>query len=177
MNKITGGREMKKRDLRLLITIAMVFLFAGLSVNVQLVTFTGGSNTLGPGLSGFSLSTASAEEVTGFKWIPRRPGITRAQIALGRAVTLPFEFTLSGNVQKVRFEIPKKFSDLGIDVADDEVVVKDGKAKSSVVFTVPPGKPLGRFELDVIVKDAKTGKELGKGTIPFMLLPPGVGGC
>lgn len=120
---------------------------------------------------------AYAEEATDFKWIPRRPGITRAQIALGRAVTLPFEFTIKGNVQKVRFEIPKKFSDLGIDVADDEVAVKDGKARSAVIFTVPPGKPLGRFELSVIAKDSKTGKELGKGTIPFMLLPPGVGGC
>ncbi len=126
---------------------------------------------------GITVLKADAEEVTGFKWIPRRPGITRAQIALGRAVTLPFEFYIKGNVQKVRFEIPKKFSDLGIDVADDEVTVKDGKASSSVIFTVPPGKPLGRFELEITLRDAKTGKELGKGTIPFMLLPPGVGGC
>lgn len=126
---------------------------------------------------GITVLKADAEEVTGFKWIPRRQGITRAQIALGRAVTLPFEFYIKGNVQKVRFEIPKKFSDLGIDVADDEVTVKDGKASSSVIFTVPPGKPLGKFELEITLKDAKTGKELGKGTIPFMLLPPGVGGC
>mgnify|MGYP000597075067 CR=1 FL=1 len=165
---------MKKKDLRswFLITAAMVFLFAGLSVNLHQSddTFLSFESSVFP-------SQVYAEEVKGFKWIPRRPGITRAQIALGRAVTLPFEFTISGNVQKVRFEIPKKFSDLGIDVADDEVAVKDGKAKSSVIFTVPPGKPLGRFELEVIVKDAKTGKELGKGTIPFMLLPPGVGGC
>ncbi len=126
---------------------------------------------------GITVLKADAEEVTGFKWIPRRQGITRAQIALGRAVTLPFEFYIKGNIQKVRFEIPKKFSDLGIDVADDEVTVKDGKAKSSVIFTVPPGKPLGKFELEITLKDSKTGKELGKGTIPFMLLPPGVGGC
>jgi len=123
------------------------------------------------------VSEAHAEDVKGFKWIPRRPGITRAQIALGRAVTLPFEFTVTGNVKKVKFEIPKKFTDLGIDILEDEVAVKGGKASSAVLFTVPPGKPLGKFDMVVTAKDAATGKEIGKGTIQFMLLPPGVGGC
>ncbi|MDA8214003.1 MAG: hypothetical protein M0Z64_01855 [Nitrospiraceae bacterium] len=123
------------------------------------------------------VSEAHAEDVKGFKWIPRRPGITRAQIALGRAVTLPFEFTVTENVKKVKFEIPKKFTDLGIDIMEDEVAVKGGKASSAVLFTVPPGKPLGKFDMVVTAKDAATGKEIGKGTIQFMLLPPGVGGC
>lgn len=124
-----------------------------------------------------SVSAAYAEEASNFKWKARRPGITRAQIALGRAVTLPFEFTITGNVKKVRFEIPKKFSDLGIDVMEDEVIVKNGMASSSVLFSVPPGKPLGKFELTITAKDSATGKVLGQGNIPFMLLPPGVGGC
>jgi len=119
----------------------------------------------------------SSEEAGNFKWKARRPGITRAQIALGRAVTLPFEFTITGNVKKVKFEIPKKFSDLGIDILDDEVAVKSGVASSSVLFSVPPGKPLGKFDLTITVKDSATGKILGQGSIPFMLLPPGVGGC
>ncbi|MDI6729235.1 MAG: hypothetical protein QMD44_09975 [Thermodesulfovibrionales bacterium] len=123
------------------------------------------------------VSVAHAEDAKGFKWIPRRPGITRAQIALGRAVTIPFEFTVTGNVKKVRFELPKKFTSLGIDILEDEVAVKGGKASSAVLFTVPPGKPLGKFDMVVTAKDAATGKEIGKGTIPFMLLPPGVGGC
>lgn len=123
------------------------------------------------------VSDAHAEEATNFKWKARRPGITRAQIALGRAVTLPFEFTITGNVKKVRFEIPKKFSDLGIDIMEDEVTVKNGMATSSVLFSVPPGKPLGKFELPITAKDPATGKVLGQGNIPFMLLPPGVGGC
>lgn len=146
-------------------------------VSLALLFFTVNKGEELKGIYKIEVSKALAEEVISFKWIPRRPGITKAQIALGRAVTLPFEFTIKGDVKRVRFEIPKRFSDLGIDVADDEVDVKDGKAKSSVIFTVPPGKPLGRFELEITVKDAKTGKGLGKGTIPFMLLPPGVGGC
>jgi hypothetical protein len=123
------------------------------------------------------VSVAYADEAKDFKWIPRRPGITRAQIALGRAVTIPFEFAVTGNVKKVRFELPKKFVDLGIDILEDEVAVKGGKVSSAVAFTVPPGKPLGKFDMVVIAKDAATGKEIGKGSIPFMLLPPGVGGC
>lgn len=123
------------------------------------------------------VTTAHAQEASNFKWRARRPGITRAQIALGRAVTLPFEFTITGNVKKVKFEIPKKFSNLGIDVMEDEVPVKNGIAASSVLFSVPPGKPLGRFELTITAIDPASGKVLGKGNIPFMLLPPGVGGC
>lgn len=123
------------------------------------------------------VSKVFAGEATNFKWKARRPGITRAQIALGRAVTLPFEFTIKDGVKKVRFEVPKKFSDLGIDIMDDEVIVKAGMAASSVLFSVPPGKPLGKFELTITAKDPSTGKVLGQGNIPFMLLPPGVGGC
>lgn len=51
------------------------------------------------------------------------------------------------------------------------------EVSSAVLFTVPPGKPLGKFDMVVTAKDAATGKEIGKGSIPFMLLPPGVGGC
>lgn len=123
------------------------------------------------------ISIAYAQEATNFKWRARRPGITRAQIALGRAVTLPFEFTITGDVKRVKFEIPKKFSDLGIDIMEDEVIVKNGMAASSVLFSVPPGKPLGKFELTITAKNAATGKVIGQGNIPFMLLPPGVGGC
>ena len=57
------------------------------------------------------------------------------------------------------------------------VAVKAGKASSTVLFAVPPGKPLGKFDLEITAKDAATGKEIGKGKIPFMLVPPGVGGC
>lgn len=120
-----------------------------------------------------ALSLPSAE----FKWTPARPGITQAQIALGRAVTLPFEFSITGNIPLVKLSIPKKFYEMGIVVGDDEVTVNSGKASSTVLFAVPPGKPLGKFELEITARDSATGQEIGKGRILFMLLPPGVGGC
>lgn len=113
-----------------------------------------------------------------FKWFPNRPGITRAQIALGRAATLRFEFATKGlNVSMVKFGIPKKFADMGVIIDPKEVSVKENKATSTVIFAVPPGTPLGKFELVIVAVDAKTNKEIGRGELPFMLLPAGVGGC
>ncbi len=124
------------------------------------------------------VSQAMAVEQTEFEWFPNRPGITRAQIALGRAVTLKFEFRLKGqDVSRVVFGIPKKFADMGVFIDPKEVNVKDGIAKSMAIFSIPPGTPLGKFELIIVAVDAKTKKELGRGEIPFMLLPAGVGGC
>lgn len=123
------------------------------------------------------ISQAGADETPRFAWHANRPNITRAQIALGRAVALKFEFTVPGTVTNVKFGIPKKFVTMGIKVDPGEVPVQGGMASSKAFFTVPPGMPLGKFDMPVIAVDAATGKEIGKGTIPFMLLPAGVGGC
>lgn len=124
------------------------------------------------------ITQALATEQTEFEWFPNRPGITRAQIALGRAVTLKFEFRLKGqDASKVLLGIPKRFADMGIFISPKEVSVKDGVAKSMAIFSIPPGTPLGKFELTIVTVDAKTKKELGRGEIPFMLLPARVGGC
>ncbi|MHB8843585.1 MAG: hypothetical protein ACYC7L_02460 [Nitrospirota bacterium] len=124
------------------------------------------------------VSRAGAEEKPGFAWHANRPNITRAQIALGRAAALKFEFTVpGGTATNVKFGIPKKFVTMGIKVESGEVQVQGGMASSKALFTVPPGMPLGKFDMPIIAVDAATGKEIGRGTIPFMLLPAGVGGC
>lgn len=124
------------------------------------------------------ISRAGAEEKAGFAWHANRPNITRAQIALGRAVALKFEFAVpGGTAANVKFGIPKKFVNLGIKVDPGEVQVQGGVASSRALFTVPPGMPLGKFDMPVIAVDAATGQEIGRGSIPFMLLPAGVGGC
>lgn len=113
-----------------------------------------------------------------FAWHPNRPGIKRAQIALGRASTLKFEFFFKGkDGARVKFGMPKKFVTMGVKIDPNEVSVSEGKAASKAVLTVPPGMPLGKFDIPVIAVDAKTGTEMGKGEIPIMLLPAGVGGC
>ena len=124
------------------------------------------------------ISQAGAAETPGFAWHANRPNITRAQIALGRGAALKFEFTVpDGTAAKVKFGIPKKFITMGVKVESGEVQVQGGTASSKVLFTVPPGMPLGKFDMPLVAVDAATGKEIGKGTIPFMLLPAGVGGC
>jgi hypothetical protein len=124
------------------------------------------------------VSRAGAEEKSGFAWHANRPNITRAQIALGRAAALKFEFTVPGSTAgNVKFGIPKKFVDMGIKVDPGVVQVQGGTASARALFTVPPGMPLGKFDMPIIAVDAATGQEIGRGTIPFMLLPAGVGGC
>lgn len=124
------------------------------------------------------ISRAGAAETPVFAWHANRPNITRAQIALGRAVALKFEFTVpGGTAANVKFGIPKKFVNMGIKVDPGEVQVQDGMASAKALFTVPPGMPLGKFDMPIVAVDPATGKEIGRGAIPFMLLPAGVGGC
>ena len=128
----------------------------------------------------YGVKTAEAAEAAPeFAWHPNRPGIKRAQVALGRASTLKFEFSFRAKpgVSQVKFGIPKKFVTMGIKIDPAEVTVADGLAASKAVLRVPPGMPLGKFDIPVVMVDAKTGQELGRGEIPIMLLPAGVGGC
>lgn len=127
---------------------------------------------------GMKMAEAVEAKPASFLWHPNRPGIKRAQIALGRAVTLQFEFLIKGKpVSRVKFGIPKKYADMGVKIDPGEVAVTEGKAASKAVFSIPPGMPLGKFDVLIIAVDAKTGEELGRGEIPIMLLPSGVGGC
>lgn len=126
-----------------------------------------------------TIAEAAETPATTFAWYPNRPGIKRAQIALGRAATLRFEFFVKGNpnVTNVKFGLPKKYADMGIKIDPSQVVASEGKAASKAVFSVPPGMPLGRFDVPVVAVNAKTGEEIGRGEIQIMLLPAGVGGC
>jgi len=129
---------------------------------------------------GLTVKTAFAAETAApeFAWHPNRPGIKRAQIALGRAATLKFEFFLKGkDGTQVKFGIPRKYANMGVRIDPSEVSVAGGQAASKAVMSVPPGMPLGKFDIPVIAVEAKTGAQLGKGEIPIMLLPAGVGGC
>ena len=158
---------------RLVLVFSMILLFLGIAVE-KAVFF---SDESGRSASMKILKEAQAAEPSAkFEWFPNRPGITRAQIALGRATTLRFEFSGVGT-SSVKLGIPKKFADMGIIIEPKEVSVKGGKAQSMAIFAVPPGTPLGKFDLIIVAVDAKSGKEIGRGAIQFMLLPAGVGGC
>ncbi len=156
----------------------MIVLFIGLTVQkVGLISTAGSEGFIKHGIS----KTANAAEVPSFEfaWFPNKPGIKRAQIMLGTSTTLKFEFTLKAQptVTQVRFVVPKKYAGMGVMISPGEVAVTNGKAVSKAIFACPPGTPLGKFDMLVIAVDAKTGREIGRGITPFMLLPAGVGGC
>ncbi|GAB4412850.1 MAG: hypothetical protein OHK0032_08950 [Thermodesulfovibrionales bacterium] len=156
----------------------VIVLLAGLTVGEGLTLLYDSPERL---IKQEVVKRAEAVEATSttFAWYPNRPGIKRAQIALGRAATLRFEFFIKGRpiVSQVKFGIPKKYADMGVKIEPKEVAVSEGKASSKAIFTVPPGMPLGKFDVLIVAVDAKTGEELGRGEIPIMLLPAGVGGC
>ncbi|MDA8171957.1 MAG: hypothetical protein M0033_07815 [Nitrospiraceae bacterium] len=127
-----------------------------------------------------SIQPAFAEETQGaqFAWQSNRPGTTRAQIALGRATRLRFEFTVkNAEGTRVQFVIASKFAEMGIKINPDEATITNGMAQSEAQISCPPGAPLGRFDMPIVMVDARTKKEMGRGIIQFMLLPAGVGGC
>ena len=114
----------------------------------------------------------------GFAWHANRPGITRAQVALGRATRLRIEFAVkNANGKQVMFGIAREYAQMGISIVPKAVTISNGVARAQVEFQCPPGMPLGRFDMLVVMVDAKTKQEMGKGIVPFMLLPAGVGGC
>ncbi|MEJ2688894.1 MAG: hypothetical protein P8130_02860 [Deltaproteobacteria bacterium] len=150
----------------------LVYLVSCAVIGLGLI-FTGFAHQNGAG-------TALAEVTSGaeFAWHANRPGITRAQIALGRATRLRFEFKLNNaDGQDVKFGISKKYAEMGISISPNAVTIADGMANAAAEFSCPPGMPLGKFDMLIVMVDAKTKKELGRGFIPFMLLPAGVGGC
>ncbi|MDA8086490.1 MAG: hypothetical protein M0Z59_05215 [Nitrospiraceae bacterium] len=154
----------------------------GLRVIIYLVSclvIVFGAALSGGGIqSGTRTAYAEAAPGANFSWHANRPGITRAQIALGRATRLRFEFAVkNADGTRVKFGIPREFAEMGIKISPEEVTVVNGMARSNAQFSCPPGMPLGRFDMLVVMVDAKTKKEIGRGIIQFMLLPAGVGGC
>ncbi|NOZ77501.1 MAG: hypothetical protein GXO65_07610 [Euryarchaeota archaeon] len=125
-----------------------------------------------PGESGGAIS----QELT-FSWTPVREGITVAQVAQGRSVTCPFEFSglppdYSGEVT-VEIQDPE-IEGMGISLKD--IKIEDGSIKGGAVFNLKPGGPVGSKKLVIVVKD-DSGNLIGQGVIPFIGLPPGAGGC
>ncbi len=154
----------------------------GFRVFIHLVSFLAivfGVALAGSGLQkGTTVAFADGTGGTQFAWHANRPGITRAQIALGRATRLRFEFAVkNAEGRQVMFGIPREYVQMGISIVPKAVTVKNGMARAKAEFECPPGMPLGKFNMLVVMVDAKTKKELGSGIIQFMLLPAGVGGC
>ena len=109
-----------------------------------------------------------------FQWYPTIPGKTVQEVTTETEVAIPFKFRIKERVSLVIFTISKEYRAFGIRIVKRTAHVREGAAISKVDFNVPGGMPLGRHSLVIRVIDSDTGKEIGQGEIPFILLPSGI---
>ncbi|GBD98487.1 hypothetical protein BMS3Abin07_00501 [bacterium BMS3Abin07] len=159
----------RKHILWIIILLAGIALYGGevIPLNVSL-----------DGYTKTDIATAAdAAEVpfSRFIWYPSRSGIKRAQISYSVAKTLRFDFIINKktDISEVKFGIPRSYAKMGIRIEPNKVAVSNGRAGSKAVFEIQPGIPIGRFDMLVVAVNAKTGKVIGKGKIPFILVPAG----
>jgi hypothetical protein len=59
----------------------------------------------------------------------------------------------------------------GIRIVPEQADMHEGTATSAVEFNVPRGMPLGRHDLSIMISDAATDREIGRGVIRYILIP------
>jgi len=140
--------------------------------------FTGILLSVFSGMQGYRVDASETEmaapDSVEFEWISTPPGQRVIKVATETEIMVPFRVKTKGGVSRIKFSVPRKFIALGIRVRDSVVTVKSGIASSAVLFNVPRGMPLGRYDLVIMIIDPASNKEIGNGTIPFILLPRGV---
>ncbi|GAB4412846.1 MAG: hypothetical protein OHK0032_08940 [Thermodesulfovibrionales bacterium] len=109
-----------------------------------------------------------------FEWTSTPPGQRVAKVTTETEIAIPFKVRVKGDVSKIKFLIPKKFMNFGIRIKDEVVSTKNGISNSTVLFNVPRGMPLGRHDLVILIIDPMNNREIGSGTVPFILLPQGI---
>ncbi len=119
------------------------------------------------------VSAPKVEPKVEFEWHHTMSGQTVEKITTETVVRIPFKFKIKGEITKVYFTIPPGYKAFGIRIESDVSEVREGGVGSVAVFNVHRGMPLGRHNLVIHIIDATNGKEIGKGIIPFILLPSG----
>lgn len=117
---------------------------------------------------------AEASEIIGFEWTPQAAGQKFIKVMTETETYVKFKVDIKGAATKLRFSIPKKFTDFGISVINEAAGSKKGIAESSVLFKVHRGMPLGRHDLIILISDATDDREIGRVIIPFLFLPQGI---
>lgn len=107
-----------------------------------------------------------------FKWSTGDPQDTVVQVTTGKAAIVPFEFRVEGRVSKVSLAIgDESLKEKGISFEETVVPMRNGVAFSKVIFNIRPEGRLraGRYHLNIIARDAATGRIVREGEIPFAL--------
>lgn len=115
-----------------------------------------------------------APAVIRFQWEASEPGRTVEKIVTGERRTVPFQISATGKVSRVKFSILSGSGLPGIRILTQQASVQEGTAVSAVEFNVPRGMPLGRHNLLIRISDPVTEQEIGRGVIPFILIPSGL---
>ena len=107
-----------------------------------------------------------------FTWIPEKKGQTTAEVIIGSALVVPFEFLVDPGIPRIRIEIEgEEMKEMGVFLSDPAVTVENGKAYAKAYFTLGKDVPPRSYTLGIIARDAATEKVIGKGSIPFAVYP------
>lgn len=116
-------------------------------------------------------SLPAGGKVVAFRWFPTVSGWKTQRVVAGTEFDVPIEVEVQGDVSEISFAISAKFRDFGIGFEKETSEVLKGKAHSRVVFRIVEGMPLGRHDLGIRIFERRTGREIGSGSIPFIILP------
>lgn len=104
------------------------------------------------------------------EWESEAPGQV-VKVVNGKPKRISFRIRAGENVSRIKIEISRKDSSIGITISPEVVAVHEGIAGSIVEFNIPRGMPLGRHNLRVRAMEIGTDRLIGTGTLPFILLP------
>ena len=122
-------------------------------------------------LYGCSVQNQSGDS-SGFNWSSGTKGETLPEMVPGQARSIQFQFVLEDGISHVRFEIADpEIKEMGISLTDETVNIKEGRALSQAIFEIKEGTRPWKYTLEIIVRDAWSGKILGKGSVPFAVYP------
>jgi hypothetical protein len=111
-------------------------------------------------------------DLPGFVWSAGNKGETLPEMIPGQTRSIQFQFVLEKRISQVRFEIADpKLKEMGISIRYETVPVKEGIASSQAIFEIKEKTRPWHYSLKIIVKDAETGKVVGRGTVPFAVYP------
>ncbi len=153
-NQNTTGIQAWIRPLFLLV------LFLGLFFGVSLLQEAAAGES----------STGSSLQI---EWESVAPGHA-VKVVNGKPARISFRVITGENVSRVKFGISRKDRSIGITISPEEVDIHEGIAGSIVEFDIPRGMPLGRHNLEIRVIEPSSGRVIGTGILPFILLPSGL---
>lgn len=119
----------------------------------------------------FEKQLLTGERAPKFRWFSAGNGHSVPRVAAETKSVVPVEVEVNGNITGVVFAISPQFKAYGIRIESPSSEVKEGIARTRVIFNIASGMPLGRHELVIQVFESDGKTAIVSGTIPFIILP------